>query len=54
LDEAIRRIAPAFRRVKFDCVRGDAWVRQKYAELIALEAPEVILQSHLSQLGVMV
>jgi hypothetical protein len=52
LNEAIRRIAPAFRRVRFDRVRGDAGVREQYAKLVALKVPDVILASHLTQLGV--
>jgi hypothetical protein len=54
LDEAIRRIAPVFRRVRFDRVRGDAGIREQYAELVALQVPEVILASHLTQLGMTV
>ncbi|QJW93761.1 hypothetical protein [Frigoriglobus tundricola] len=51
LTEAVRRIAPAFRRVVIDRDRGDTWVRGGYDELGRLNAPRVIRESHLSMLG---
>ena len=50
-DQVLRRIAPAFRYVVVDKVRGDSLVQEKYAELLALPAPEVILLSHRSFFG---
>jgi hypothetical protein len=54
VDEAIRRIAPAFRQVRFDWVRGDAIVRENYDQMFARGTPEIILQSHRSLFGVSV
>ena len=51
IDEAIRRIAPAFRQVRFDWVRGDAIVRENYDQMFARGTPEIILQSQRSLFG---
>ena len=45
LDESIRRIAPAFRRVTFDRGRGGARLHQNYKRMVARGTPEIILQS---------
>jgi hypothetical protein len=51
LDEAIRRIAPAFRRVSVDRERGDARVRERYERMVAGGTPELILQSQRGLFG---
>ncbi len=51
IDEAIRRIAPAFRQVRFDWVLGDAKVRENYHQMFARGTPEIILQSQRSLFG---
>jgi hypothetical protein len=51
LDDALRRIAPAFRRVVIDRDRGDEWIRRGYEQLGELNAPDVIRESHLSMVG---
>ena len=50
-DEVLRRVAPAFRYVIIDKVRGDRLVAEKYTQLLAIPAPEVILRSHRSLFG---
>ena len=51
LDEVIRRIAPAFRRVHLDRARGDAGVREGYEQLLAVGAPNALREAQLAQLG---
>ena len=45
-DEAIRRIAPAFRHVVLDRARGEAEYRKEWDKVKSLNAPEVILQTY--------
>lgn len=54
VDEVIRRIAPAFRRVSFDWCRGDARIRENYERMVALQTPEIILQSQRALFGMSV
>jgi len=51
LDESIRRIAPAFRRVSFDRGRGGARLRENYERMVARGTPEIILQSQRALFG---
>ncbi len=51
LDESIRRIAPAFRRVNFDRERSDARLRENYDRMVARGTPEIILQSQRALFG---
>ena len=51
LDEAIRRIAPAFHRINFDRERGDARIRENYERMVAGGTPELILQSQRALFG---
>lgn len=51
LDEAIRRIAPAFGRVQVDRARGDARIRENYDSMVARRTPELILQSQSALFG---
>jgi hypothetical protein len=44
--EAIRRIAPAFRHVVFDCARGEAEYRKEWDKVKSLNVPEVTLQTY--------
>jgi hypothetical protein len=44
--DAILRIAPAFRRVVLDRVRGEAEYVKEWNKCIALKAPEPILQTY--------
>jgi hypothetical protein len=51
LDEALRRISPAFRRVCLDRALGDAKVLENYERMAARGTPELILQSQRALLG---